>query len=74
MDYSKLTQHDIEDIGRYGGSDEKRLKKAGFDLRVQRVEAAMKKASTSKEVKELQQIRKQSLDYYNKYNNSKHKS
>lgn len=74
MDYKKRTQKEIEEMGHRGGRDEKLIKKAGFDYRMQRVEEALKKTTTEERAKELQKVRDYTLRAYNKYNNSNFKS
>jgi len=73
MDYSKRTQKEIEEIGARGGRDATALKKAGFEHRIDRVEEAIKNATSEARSQQLKKVRDQSLKIYNKYNNSNFK-
>jgi len=57
-----------------GDSYSKKLKKQGFENRMDRVNEAAKTASSPEDKKRFEKIRDFSLDRYNKYNNSNFKN
>lgn len=64
MDYSKLTPQDIEARVSY---DEKKVKRAGFERRMDRVNAALRKATTESEHKRLSEVQATTMRLYKKY-------
>jgi len=67
MDYSKLSQRDIELKAIHNKVDETRIKRAGFEHRMDRVNKAIKNAKTENDRNRFEKIKKDTLRLYNKY-------
>lgn len=67
IDYSKLSGREIEDRAIHSRNDEQAVKKAGYELRMDRVKEAQKNAKSDEEFERYKKVEKQTLEKYNKY-------
>lgn len=67
MDYSKVDSQAIEGIAGAGRRDEARLKAAGFEHRIDRLNEDIKRAKTEGEAQKYRNLKDQSIKIYKKY-------
>lgn len=68
LDYSKLTPQDIEMLGvRSTRVDERKMKRQGFERRMDRAKKALAHAKTEKDVQKYSRIVRQTQITYDKY-------
>lgn len=74
ISYPELDNERLEGLASANKATEAAVKRAGFDLRIMKLEESEKKAKTEEEKQKYERIKKQSLGIYNKYNNSNFKN
>lgn len=67
MDYSKLSSHDIEERAISGSIENAKLKRAGFEHRMDRAQQAYREATSDSEARYYKGIVDQTWGIYKKY-------